>query len=253
MLVEIHHFKKAAVSSKISITGFASGYEELIHKWGQQEAYWWRQVIYFKTGRTFPVVFMKCNGSLCICFPSFRINQFLSEGAILLQHSQSIVGRNQLQWAETPTEAENRQVEIWESGEQLFLLTLAWSTLSLDPPTHGKMQNQTHCCFLGVTERHFGKCRNVKTEVEVGEASETKYIRRHHPLLQLLFIAAPTSTCFLYLEGWVFFFLNKKTTKKCKYWNIYNEWLITRGWLKQLSFRFFRRLLYTFFFLSKFW
>lgn len=192
MLVEIHHFKKAAVSSKISITsGSASGYEELILKWGQQEAYWWRQVICcnFKTGRTFPVGYEKSLHLLSILRnqPTFLWSRHFAPA--FTQH----VGRNRLQWAETPTEAENRQVEVWESGEQLFLLTLAWSTLSLDPPTHGKMQNKTHCCFLGVTERHFGKCRNMRSEVEVGEASETKYIRRHHPLLQLLFNAAPTS------------------------------------------------------------
>lgn len=46
--------------------------------------------------------------------------------------------RHQLPWAETPTAAENREPPVWESGEQLFLLTnllLDPLKISRDPPT----------------------------------------------------------------------------------------------------------------------
>lgn len=55
-------------------------------------------------------------------FLSFKIKQLLPPAAIL-PRCCGITGEKQRRWAETPTRARNRRAEVWESGEQLFLLT----------------------------------------------------------------------------------------------------------------------------------
>jgi len=89
------------------------------------DKHWWCTGT-LKTSGSFPV--------LCL----WRIWHF-----VLMFTSHT--GRNQLSWAETPTEAENRQVEVWESGEQLFLLTnllFDLTILSRDPPTQQAEHNK---------------------------------------------------------------------------------------------------------------
>lgn len=74
-------------------------------------------------------------------------------------------------------EAENRPVQVEESGEQLFLSTFAGSSLSLDAPTHHDAQmSAKHTAAasgggVGVSERHFGKCRKLKKGSEGGRNS----------------------------------------------------------------------------------
>lgn len=128
-------------------------------------------------------------------------------------------GRNQLSWAETPTAAENRQVEVWESGEQRFLLTnllFDLTLLSPGPPTRKVECNKQRAalCGRGILG-NVGKLNRWNKICQYGTKSSSRTLRqqrRRHLLFSdaklFPFQSSPVSAASCVIKG------NKAITRR---------------------------------------
>lgn len=198
MLAGILHFKMAAVSSKISITGFASGCDELILRWWDQRhtdevRRYIQELENFSSHllKAFLKSLVKVQQSLkgenakASVWDGFPSNSFSYGATVFLHHSQTMQGELSGSGQRRPLRQKIDRLRF----ESQVSNSSSWRSLDLHfHLIHLHVKTNSWTCNKplllswreGVMQRQLGKCRNLKSEVEVGEADGTNNIHQHH-------------------------------------------------------------------------